>query len=169
MKNKVAFLGILTALALIFSYIESVIPFQIGIPGVKLGLANLIVVIALYMLDAKSACVVSVVRVVLAGLMFGSLFSILYSLAGGLLSFLVMYLLKRTNRFSILGVSLAGGVMHNAGQLLIAMVTVESLNLLYYLPILLVAGTITGLLIGVAAREIMRSLKPILAGRAHSS
>ena len=94
MKGKAAYFGVFTALALIFSYVETLIPFQFGIPGVKLGLANLIIVIVLYKTDWKEALLLSVVRIVLAGFIFGSLFSILYSLAGGILSLAVMALLK---------------------------------------------------------------------------
>ena len=104
MKNRVAYFGVFVALALIFSYIESLIPFQIGIPGVKLGLANLIIVIALYKMDLKSAYLLSITRVVLSGFMFGNLFSIIYSMAGGILSLTVMALLKKNQGFSILGI-----------------------------------------------------------------
>ena len=108
MKNKVAYFGLFTALALIFSYVEALIPFSIGIPGVKLGLANLIVVIALYKMNIKEVYFLAVARVVLAGFMFGNMFSILYSLAGGLLSVTVMYFLKKINGLSLIGVSIAG-------------------------------------------------------------
>ena len=124
MKNRVAFFGVFVALALIFSYVESLIPIQIGIPGVKLGLANLIIVIALYKMSLKEAYLLSVTRVVLSGFIFGNLFSILYSLAGGLLSLSVMALLKKHGDFSVIGISIAGGVSHNIGQLAIAIVVV---------------------------------------------
>lgn len=161
MKSKVAYFGVFTALALIFSYIESMIPFQIGIPGVKLGLANLIIVIALYKMSLKEAYLLSVTRVVLSGLLFGSMFSILYSLAGGLLSLTVMAVLKRTEGFSVLGISIAGGVSHNIGQLVIAMFVVQTFSVSYYIPVLLVAGLITGLVIGIAAESMLRRLTGI--------
>ena len=161
MKNKVAYFGLFTALALIFSYVEMLIPFHIGIPGVKLGLANLIVVIGLYKIDIRQVYLLAVARVVLAGFMFGNMFSILYSLAGGVLSVTVMYLLKRTKKFSLIGVSIAGGVFHNIGQLLVAMVTVSSLNIAYYAPVLIIAGLVTGLLIGIASGEMLKRLKSI--------
>ena len=110
MKNRVAYFGVFTALALIFSYVETLIPFHIGIPGVKLGLANLIIVIALYKMSLKETYLLSVVRVVLSGFIFGNYFSIIYSLAGGLLSLTVMALLRKRGGFSILGISIAGGV-----------------------------------------------------------
>lgn len=161
MKNKVAYFGVFVALALIFSYVETLIPIQIGIPGVKLGLANLIIVIALYKMGAKASYVLSVVRVVLAGFLFGNLFSIIYSLAGGLLSLTVMCLLKRQNGFSVVGISIAGGVFHNAGQLLIAMLVVESLSISYYFPVLMIAGVITGLIIGVISNEMLKRLAKV--------
>ena len=159
MKNRVAYFGVFVALALIFSYVETLIPFQIGIPGVKLGLANLIVVIALYKTDVKEALLLSVTRVVLSGFIFGNLASILYSLAGGLLSLAVMALLKKYADLSIIGV--AGGVFHNIGQLVVAAIVVETYSVTGYLPVLLVAGLITGFVIGTVATEITRRLRNI--------
>lgn len=162
MKNRVAYFGVFVALALIFSYVESLIPIQFGIPGVKLGLANLIIVIALYKMSLKEAYLLSVTRVVLSGFIFGNLFSILYSLAGGLLSLSVMALLKKHGDFSVIGVSIAGGVSHNIGQLAVAMVIVETFSVVYYIPVLLMAGLITGLVIGITADEMLRRLTNIM-------
>lgn len=159
MKNKVAMFGVFTALALIFSYVEAMIPINFGIPGVKLGLANLIVVIMLYKGDWKDALFIAVARIVLSGFIFGNLFSILYSLAGGLLSLLVMILLKKTNVFSIAGVSIGGGAAHNVGQLLVAMFVVQTYQVGYYLPVLLIAGVLTGALIGIVALEVVKRLR----------
>lgn len=158
MKNRVAYFGVFTALTLIFSYVETLIPFHIGIPGVKLGLANLIIVIALYKMSLKETYLLSVVRVVLSGFIFGNYFSIIYSLAGGLLSLTVMALLRKRGGFSILGISIAGGVCHNIGQLAIAMVVVETFSVIYYVPVLLIAGLATGLLIGIAADGMLKRL-----------
>ena len=158
MKTRVAYFGVFTALALIFSYVESLIPFQIGIPGVKLGLANLIIVIALYKMSLREAYLLSVTRVVLSGFLFSNLFSILYSLAGALASLTVMAVLKRTGGFSVTGVSIAGGVMHNVGQLIVAMFVVQTFSVSYYIPVLLAAGLVTGLVIGVAADSMLRRL-----------
>ena len=155
MNKKVAFLGIFLALALIFSYVESLIPINFGIPGMKLGLANIVIVILLYCMGSKEAYGVSVARVILAGFLFGNLFSILYSLAGALLSLTVMLLLKKTEKFQILSISAVGGVCHNIGQLFIAAWTVENLNIFYYLPVLLIAGLITGIVIGLISQEIV--------------
>ena len=162
MKSKVAYFGVFTALALIFSYVETLIPFQIGIPGVKLGLANLIIVIALYKMNLKETYLLSVTRIILSGFIFGNLFSIIYSLSGGLLSLSVMAFLKKQGGFSVMGLSIAGGVMHNVGQLLVAMVIVETFSIIYYIPVLLIAGVITGLVIGVAANEMLKRLVNII-------
>lgn len=154
--NKVSVFGVFTALALIFSYIELLIPFEFGIPGAKLGLANLVIILVLYKTDWKEALLLSVVRIILSGFIFGSLSGILYSLSGGLISLAVMALLKRTDKFSVIGVSMAGGVSHNMGQLFVAMLAVNTYAVSYYLPVLITAGLITGTLIGIAAREILK-------------
>ena len=158
LKTKVAYFGVFTALALIFSYVETLIPIHLGIPGVKLGLANLIIVITLYKMGVKEAYILSVVRVVLAGFIFGNMFSILYSMAGGLLSLTIMIFLKRTDKFSIMGISMAGGVFHNIGQLIMAAIVLESLSIIYYLPVLLISGVLTGFLIGFIANEMLKRL-----------
>ena len=158
MKSRVAYFGVFTALALIFSYVESLIPFQFGIPGVKLGLANLIIVIALYRMKLSEAYLLSVVRVLLSGFIFGNYFSILYSLAGGLFSLTVMAALKKSGGYSVSGVSIAGGVCHNIGQLVVAMLVVETFSVAYYVPVLLLAGLLTGFLIGVTAGAMLRRL-----------
>lgn len=155
MKRNVAYLGMYLALALICSYVESLIPFYFGIPGVKLGLTNIVVVLLLYTLGAKEAFLVSVVRIILAGFLFGNPFSILYSLSGGALSFLAMYVLKRTEKLKVVTVSVAGGAMHNTGQLIMAALVVENYHILYYIPVLLTAGFITGFFIGILSQEII--------------
>lgn len=147
-----------TALALIFSYVETLIPVSFGIPGIKLGLANLIIVIALYRLKLKEAYLLSVTRVLLSGFIFGNYFSILYSLAGAFLSLSVMALLKRDGGFSVIGVSIAGGVSHNIGQLMVAVLVVETYQVTYYLPVLLIAGLLTGGLIGIVSSETLKRL-----------
>ena len=161
MRTKVAYFGVFTALALIFSYVERLIPINLGIPGVKLGFANLIIVIALYKMSIKGAYILSVVRIVLAGFMFGNLFAILYSLSGGMLSLTIMCILKKTNKFSVFGVSMAGGVFHNIGQLLMAAIVLESVSIGYYFPVLLLSGLVTGFVIGVVSHEMMNRLKKL--------
>ncbi len=159
MRSRVAYFGVFTALALIFSYVESLIPINFGIPGVKLGLANLVIVIALYKMKLSEVFLLDIVRVLLSGFLFGNYFSILYSLAGCLLSLLVMVLLKRTGGFSVMGVSMAGGVAHNVGQLIVAALVVETFSIVYYIPVLLIAGLVTGFLIGFISSEMLKRLK----------
>lgn len=159
MKNRAAYFGVFTALALIFSYVEMLIPIQMGVPGIKLGLANLLIVIMLYKSGPKEALLLSVVRIILGGFMFGNMFSIVYSLAGSLLSLAVMAFLKKRGSFSVIGVSIGGAVFHNAGQLLAAMAVTETLKVGYYFPVLLIAGLITGALIGVTAGEVLKRVK----------
>ena len=146
---RIAACGVLTALALIFSYIEFLVPLPIAIPGIKLGLANIVCLVCLYALGEKHAFLINVTRIALAALLFGSVFSALYALAGGVVSFAVMALLKRTKRFSVCGVSMAGGVFHNLAQLAVAGLLVESAQVFYYFPVLLLSGMATGIGIGI--------------------
>lgn len=152
--KKTAYLGLFAAIAIIFGYVESLIPFFAGIPGMKLGLANLAVLFILEKYSWKEAALVSTVRILVIGFLFGNMFSILYSLAGAALSLTVMTLMKKFSGFSILGISVAGGVSHNIGQLIVASLIVENTSLLYYAPALLISGVVTGLLIGLLAGEI---------------
>ena len=161
MKNRVAYFGVFTALALMFSYIETMIPIQFGVPGIKLGFANIMIVIMLYKSSAKEALLLSIVRIMLSGFIFGNLSSILYSIAGGVLSLGIMTLLKKQGGFSVIGVSVAGGVSHNVGQLIVAMLVVETYQVGYYFPVLLVAGVLTGLGIGVVSQEVLKRIRNI--------
>ena len=158
MNKKIAYLGLFSAVAIIFGYVETLIPVFAGIPGIKLGLANLAVLFILARYTWKEAALVSLIRILVIGFMFGNLFSIAYSIAGESLSLLVMTLLKRQKGFSIVGISIAGGVSHNVGQLLVAMLIVENTSLIYYTPALLVSGVITGLLIGILTSETVRRI-----------
>ena len=153
--NKIAFLGLLVALAFVLSYIEFLLPLNIGIPGAKVGLANLVVMVALYTLGTTNAFILSVVRVVLVGLTFGNLAMMMYSLAGAGLSFLAMVIAKKTKLLSITGVSVLGGVCHNLGQIIVAMFVLETASLVYYLPFLIVIGTISGVVIGIISGMII--------------
>lgn len=146
--KKIAYMGLFAALASILGYVETLIPVFVTIPGIKLGLANLAVLFLLIRYSWKEAALVSVVRILIIGFLFGSLFSILYSLAGAALSLTVMTVIHKKTDFSILGISVAGGVCHNAGQLLIAMLITESTSLIFYAPALLISGVVTGLLLG---------------------
>ena len=153
--RRVALTGLMASLALIFSYVEVLFPFNAGIPGVKLGLANLVPLIILYRLDARYAFAANLIRVILAGLLFSGLFAALYSLAGSLTSFLVMYLLKKTRLFSVIGVSTAGGVFHNLGQLIVAMLAISGPQLFHYMPVLIISGMIAGIIVGIGAAILL--------------
>lgn len=158
---RVAYIAILIALAMILSYVEALIPLNFGVPGIKLGLANLVILIGLFFLRPGEVIVISVARILLTGFLFGNAASIIYSLAGGVLSFLVMLLLLKLTRLSIMGVSIAGGISHNIGQIFVATLVVDNIKLMYYLPALMVAGLLTGLLIGVLASRLLPTIQKI--------
>ena len=158
-NRKLALLGLFCAIAIIFGYVESLIPVFAGIPGIKLGLANLSVLFILMRYSFREALVVSAIRILVIGFLFGNMFSIVYSLAGALLSLTVMQLLKRYTRASIYAVSMAGGISHNIGQLIIACLIVENRSLLFYAPVLLISGIVTGLLIGYLTTETLKRVR----------
>ena len=158
--EKVAQYGLLTALALALSWVESLLP-PLGVPGVKLGLPNLAIVFALYRLGFKGAWAISLARVVLVTLLFGNGAALAYSVAGAAMSLALMGLLKRTGKFSSVGVSVAGGVAHNAGQILVAMALLETSRLAWYLPVLWVSGTVAGVLIGIVAGVLVKRVPEI--------
>ena len=162
MKKHIAYFGLLLTLALILSYVESMIPIFVIVPGVKLGLANLVVLICLYSFEVRYAFLLSILRVILVGLLFGNLFSILYSLAGAILSLLVMFFTKKVLKLGILGVSVLGGVFHNVGQLLVAIVLVSNYRISYLFPYLLLSGILTGAIIGILTNTIVPYLKKLL-------
>ena len=155
--KRLVLLAMLTAVAMILSYVESLLP-SVGIPGVKMGLANIAVIFALVRFGWKEAAALSLVRVVLVSLLFGSVGAMLYSLAGAVLSLAVMALLRRIDRFSTVGISVAGGVAHNAGQILMAMLILQTKQLLGYLPVLAVSGIAGGVLTGLAAALLIRRI-----------
>ena len=144
MRTRAAYFGIFTALALILGYVELLIPIHFGIPGA---------------MGWKEAVLLSVARVVLGGFIFSNLFSILYSLAGGILSLIGMGILKKTGKFTVVGVSVCGGVFHNVGQLAVAMAVVQTYEVGYYFPVLLIAGLLTGMLIGMISAEVLKRTK----------
>ena len=146
------------ALGIIFSYVEYIFPFQTGVPGVKLGLANLVIVVALYRMSAKDALVINFIRILVSGLLFTGLSGTFYSLCGSVVSFTVMALLKKTGRFSVIGVSMAGGVFHNFGQLIAAMIMVSTAKLLYYFPVLLFSGLVAGIIVGIGGTILLGAL-----------
>ncbi len=160
--KKTALYGMFLALALVAGYLETLVPINLGIPGVKLGLANIVNMILLYTAGFPADMAIAMARVLLSGLLFGNGFAIVYSGAGALLSMLAMAVLKKTGRFSATGVSIAGGVFHNLGQILVAMVVLETGALLYYLPVLIISGLAAGLLIGLVSGMLIRRLEPLI-------
>lgn len=151
----IAYTALMTALAAVAGYLEMLFPIDLfGIPGVKLGLANAVSLIALFILGPLYAFLIMTVRVFLLGFMFGNMYSIIYGLAGGCLSIGLMCLLKRSGAFKMTGLSAAGGAAHNIGQLIVAFISFGSINLKYYMPLLVISGTIFGCLIGILAEMI---------------
>ena len=157
-SNRVALYGLLIALAFVLSYIETLFPVYMGAPGVKLGLANLVTVIALYGLGVKEAFAINLVRVILAGFTFGNMASILFGLAGAFLSLLLMATCKYFRLFDMVGISILGGVAHNIGQFLIAAFVTKTFGVFSYLPVLLIAGTVAGALIGLLGGLILKRI-----------
>ena len=162
MKVKnVATLGLCVALAMIMSYIESLFPLNFAVPGIKMGLANIVIIFLLYRMGFGAACAVSLIRVFLVSLLFGNVMMMAYSIAGAVLSLGLMFLLKKSGKFSVVGVSIAGGVAHNAGQIIMAIILLGAKQIAYYLPVLTVTGTVTGVLIGIAASIVIKRIKRI--------
>ena len=157
--KKVAVIGMLVAVAFVLSYIEAMLPLNIGIPGVKAGLSNIVVVFCMYKLNVRETFGIAIIRIILCGLTFGSLSAMLYSLSGGILSFIIMFILKKTEKFSVYGVSVAGGVAHNIGQICLAIIILKTELLIYYLPFLLVSGTIAGVIVGILSAILIKRLK----------
>ena len=157
--EKVALLGLCVALAMLLSYVELLIPpLYAAIPGIKPGLPNVVILFVLYRFGFGSAMAVSLCRIGAVSLLFGNVTMMAYSLAGGLLSLFVMALLRRTDRFSEVGVSIAGGVLHNVGQILCAMALLGTAELGYYLAVLAVTGAVSGTLVGLCSLFVLRRL-----------
>lgn len=160
--RKTAYLGLFCAVALILSYVESLIPFFAGIPGMKLGLPNAAIVTVLYLYSWKEAALVNAVRILAVGFLFGNMFSMMFSAAGAVLSLAVMQLAKKTGRLSPAGVSIAGGIAHNAGQVMAAAAVVENLRIGYYFVPLAAAGLLTGAAIGILSQLLIPRLQPLV-------
>lgn len=154
----VALCGMMTALAFLFSYVETLIPINLGAPGIKLGLANLVTMVSFYLLGTPAAVVITLVRVILTGFTFGNMSMMMYSLAGSCVSLILMILVRQKNWFSPVGVSILGGVGHNVGQLAVAAAVLESRTLFYYVPVLLIAGMAAGAVIGILCGRMVKRL-----------
>lgn len=150
-SQNIAFIGIFTALAIVAGYIERIIPSPVPVPGVKLGIANIIIILCLYMRGGRMALAINFTRIIVSGLLFSGLSGIIYALVGGALSFISMYTGKRIKVFGLIGVSILGGVSHNMGQIFLAAIVVWNIKLLYYMPVLIISGVITGAAIGLTA------------------
>lgn len=158
---KIVFLGILVSVAMIFSYIEHQIPAFIAVPGIKLGLPNIAIIVVLYKLGWKEACLVNLIRVLLVSILFGTTLSLLYSVAGAVLSLTIMIIMMKVKIFSKVFISISGAIMHNIGQIMVAIFVTETSELLYYLPILLISGIISGVLIGLIGTKVVEKLERI--------
>ncbi len=154
--ESTALLALLAAFAAVLSYVETLIPFNIWIPGVKLGLANIAIVVVIYFYGIREGFIVNIVRILLVGFLFGNMFSISFSVVGALVSLLAMSLAKKTELFTVIGVSVAGGVAHNMGQMLMSAIVVDSYSIIYYIPVLIIAGIIMGVVIGIVSSLIIK-------------
>lgn len=159
--KRLAYMGIFLALSMIFSYVESMIPFYFGVPGMKIGLPNIVIVTVLTLFGPIPALLVNLVRVFLTGLLFTTFYSVLFSIAGAVFSFAAMLVVKKVFRASVIPTSVAGGVFHNVGQVLAAAIAVKTYQVTFYLPVLLVAGFITGMINGIVANIIIGRLRKV--------
>ena len=148
----------MTSLAIVFGYLEHLIPLPIGAYGIKLGLANLAVVVLLYTMNAPAAFAVNMLRIILCSILFGTFTSFWYSLIGGLLSFAIMLIIKATKKFSPMGISICGAIAHNIGQTAVAVILMEEFKIAIYLPILIIVGALTGALIGIIAIPVIKQI-----------
>jgi len=153
--QRVALMGLMLSLMLILGFVESRLPVP-GLPGVKLGLSNGVLLFALYLLDIPSAILLMVLKILLSGFLFGNPSSMMYAAAGGVVSLTGMILLSRSSQFSPVAVSMAGGLLHNVGQVGLAMIILQTPGLLFYMAILMLIGMVTGLATGIAARAVIR-------------
>ncbi|MEE1227621.1 MAG: Gx transporter family protein [Lachnospiraceae bacterium] len=160
--KQVAMYGMFLAIALVAGYIEMMIPVNVGVPGVKLGLANIVTMLILYTIGPGPAILVTTLRIILSAILFGNAFAMVYSAAGAALSMTCMVILKRTKKFSPIGVSVAGGVCHNIGQIIVAVFVLETSALVYYLPILIVSGLGAGVVVGILSGILTKRLWPII-------
>lgn len=162
--RQITTMGMLVALAMVLGFVETLIPINLGIPGMKLGLANIVVVIALFLFDVKTAVVVSILRIILIAMTFGNMSMMFYSIAGASLSLLSMVTVSKIKSFSLISVSIIGGIMHNVGQIICAAFVVRTNGVFTYLPVLIIAGLVSGALIGIVAGLILVRLTNVKIG-----
>ncbi len=160
--KKVAFLGVLTAVALVLSYLESLLPpLWAAVPGIKMGIPNVVIVFLLYRYSVKEAVIVSLIRVFIVALLFGNVMTLAYSVAGALLSIILMAICKKIKVFSVVGTSIVGGIAHNLGQILVAIVLFDTVQIGYYMIVLAITGTIAGVFIGLAGALLLKRFEKI--------
>ena len=152
--SKLALLSLFCAVAMIMSYIEALIPLPLPF-GIKVGLPNIIIVFILYRFGTREAIIVSLIRVILVSLLFGNAMSLAYSLAGAVLSIFLMILLKKTGWFTTIGVSVSGGIFHNTGQILVACLLLNTIEISSILPLLTITGTVAGILVGICGHLVI--------------
>ena len=158
--KKIAFLGIATSVALILAYIEAILPpIWTAVPGIKVGLPNLIIILVLYRFGFKYAAMVSGVRLIIVSILFGNAMTLAYSVAGAVLSLVLMGTLKKADKFSTVGVSIVGAVSHNLGQIIVAIFLFDTVQIGYYMIVLAFTGTVAGIFIGLAGTILLKRLK----------
>lgn len=160
--KRISIVALSVALAFVLSFFESLVPVNIGVPGVKPGIANVVVLAALYLLPKRDAFFISMVRILISGLVFSGAFSLVYSFAGGLLSFFVMITAMKCRDLSITGVSVLGALSHNAAQILVAAIVMNTYRIAYYLPVLLISAAIAGVAVGVLGGIIVKRLERVV-------
>lgn len=158
--KKISLYGLLIALAMVLSYLESLVPLSFAVPGIKMGLPNIVIVFALYKMGFRPACLISLLRVLLVSILFGNVMSMIYSLAGAAVSLGLMWLLKKWDKFSCVGVSVAGALGHNAGQIVTAMILLETGGLIYYFPALCVSAAVAGICVGILGGILIKRINP---------
>ncbi len=160
--KKTAFLGIATSVALIFAYVEAILPpIWTAVPGIKVGLPNLIIILVLYLFGFKQATIVSGIRIIIVSMLFGTAMTLAYSVAGAVLSLVLMGILKKTDKFSTVGVSIAGAVSHNLGQIIVAIFLFDTIQIGYYMVVLAITGTIAGVFIGIGSNLLLKRINKI--------
>ena len=156
---KIAFVGITASLALVLSYLEFLLPpIFVAVPGIKLGLPNIVILYVLYCIDLKHAALVSFIRILMSSILFGNAMTFAYSVAGAVLSLVLMGILKKTDLLSAVGVSVVGGVSHNLGQILVAMVVLDTPQIAYYMIVLAITGTVSGIFVGLCGAMLVKRI-----------
>lgn len=157
--KKIAIIAIFVTLALVLSYVDSLIPLAIMVPGIKIGLANIVIILSLYMIGEKETILISTIRVILSSLLFGTMLTFAYSMTGAILSLIIMIILKKRTTLATMTISIIGAVSHNIGQIIMAVIIMSTKEIIYYLPILMITGVISGTIIGVLASLLIQFTK----------